>query len=129
MTHQNKRLYFNDPIKAAYMAREFGVVIHGLIGDTKHPLSSDWEHVVNFRCGKMYIAKESEYIFQPKSWDRGISGNEIFTFFEDEEGTWQNHHAEYSKNSEFCPKVEIIAREIKEEKWIPFLIPEVESDK
>ena len=56
----NKRIYFIDPIKAAYMAREFGVTIHGLMGENrKYPHSSDWEEIINFRCGRMYVDEKS----------------------------------------------------------------------
>lgn len=63
-SQQKQRLYFTCPIKAAYMAKEFGVIIHGLMKNkARSPLSSDWEQVINFRCGKMYVAKESESVF------------------------------------------------------------------
>lgn len=79
MTNNTKRLFFTCSLKAAYMAKEFGVVIHGLMeSNHKYPLSSRWEDVANFRCGEMYVAKESEHIFDLKESDDILIGGSDF---------------------------------------------------
>ena len=61
--------FYTDPLQAAYMAREFGVEVHGITGKRQYPISNKWEEVINFRCGKMYIRSAYHYIFQPQVGD------------------------------------------------------------
>lgn len=72
------RLYFNHPTIALYMMREFSVQIEdpktnetydigsGLLG----VVLSDLEYFFE-KEGKIYIAKESESLFEPKEGDEG----------------------------------------------------------
>ena len=64
------KYYYTCPIKAAYMAKEFGIIIGMIVGSSEIiRCSKDWENVVNYRCGNMYVAPESKHIFEPEAGD------------------------------------------------------------
>lgn len=73
----SKRLYFNDPIKALYMMKEFDVKfetrITGLKGEKRYFRGSCKEDLIScldIEFDKyFYVAKESESIFKPKKGD------------------------------------------------------------
>ncbi len=76
------KLYFTDPIKALYMMKEFGIKFYA---DTESGLINfaDFEvcegaisieelfKTIKTYPKKLYIAKESEHIFEPKEGDIG----------------------------------------------------------
>lgn len=67
------RRYFTCPIKALYMAKEFGVMY--IVGDQAHYSYKDFlDHTFNHlnRREKFYVATESEAIFEQKKGDIGI---------------------------------------------------------
>jgi hypothetical protein len=70
----SKKYYYTCPIKALYMMKEFGVEYdfeneEGLIRIIKTPeIRRD-----NF-MRKIYVAKESEHIFEPKKGDKDENG-------------------------------------------------------
>ena len=70
------RLYYTDPIKALWMAKEFGVrfFFHYEIGDTLAIRGEDnfLARIKNPDGERFYVAKESESIFEPKDEDLGI---------------------------------------------------------
>lgn len=107
------RLYFDCPIQAAYMAKEFGVKLHldlpkkggKSIGSIEHKIeipnlgTNKFKKVVSLKTDgsdegdvgwvdtgeqeylsytsgndRIYVAKESEYIFQPKKGDKNERG-------------------------------------------------------
>lgn len=66
----SKQLYFNDPIKALYMMREFDVELRDF---TEKSLVEFLFHFNNE--DKIYVFKESEYIFLPKEDDLGLANS------------------------------------------------------
>ena len=113
------KLYFTCPLKAAYMAKEFGVTIYGLTGKTRHPLSSDWDRVINFRCGNMYVAKKSESIFLPLDGDFGMWSKLERPMTYRQRSKWK----EFNNGGYFSDTAEIIMRDNKH-----FFMPEVEGE-
>ena len=82
-----KRIFFTDPIKAAYMMREFGVKLHNLgieelLEGAKHSDVEDED--------KIYVKKESEHIFQAKEGNDGMVKTRLGkTFGEFRGGYWR----------------------------------------
>lgn len=79
MTNTKPRLYFSDPIAALWMMRDFGVKIENWRNGDVESLQdypslaqafSDLESFVR-KHGKVYVADESEAIFEPKESDIG----------------------------------------------------------
>jgi len=76
-----KRLYFTCPIKAIYMAREFGVKfiledeeqLRSFLGVGLSEEKETFEEKLRIKS-KYFIAKESEHIFQPKEEDLDADG-------------------------------------------------------
>ena len=64
------RLYFTDPIKALYMMKEFGVKLRNFTEKCLKEFEFEKDE-------RIYIAKESEYIFKPKEGDI-VSDGELF---------------------------------------------------
>lgn len=70
-----KKLYYDCPIKALYMMKEFEVKYdfeneEGLIRIIKTP------EIRRDNCmRKIYVAPESEHIFEPKKHDLGVHSN------------------------------------------------------
>ena len=69
-----KRLYYTGPIKAAYMAKEFGVKLNIRVS----PKGEISEYFIDYELmlreqekGLFYVAKESESIFEPIKGDEG----------------------------------------------------------
>lgn len=92
------KYYYDCPIKAIYMMREFGIEIYILIDGDQRMNLLDFELNGNYlhdaldeldysREGyKFYVAKESESIFEPKDDDFGIDNlNQPMTF---NDGSW-----------------------------------------
>lgn len=84
-----KKLYYTCPIKAIYMMKEFGVELEfpdddGELFDFKH-CGINGESVSEFLEGvegypnKIYVAKDSEHIFEPKSHDVVFSQEQQFS--------------------------------------------------
>lgn len=83
-----KRLFFNDPLKAAYMAREFNVEFEAKFGFgdkekyckitaenfrlNKNIMSLHFVDIVNITT-PFYVCKESESIFEPKKHDKVLA--------------------------------------------------------
>lgn len=147
----NKRLYFTCPIKVLYMAREFGVKfeckytpeeiaehepLHEFYDFNEAACESNTiedllENLKNFR--QIYVATESEHIFEPEEGDIGLltekwsRGEEYYIV---ERKHWGNmnfkHNYKWFKGKEeVCTtnKVEITMRENKQ-----FFMPEVENE-
>lgn len=81
-----KKLYYTCPIQALYMIKEFGVEFVYENGDgivnlqnlelfAVFDIKSLIDDFKNF--GKIYVVKESEYIFEPKQGDMGIESNNL----------------------------------------------------
>lgn len=96
------KLYFTDPIKALYMMKEFGVIfemIDYLDDNLKEESYGELlEYAESFKKefadkNKIYVAKESESIFEPKEGDLSIYEDSLFCFrenIEESEGTqWE----------------------------------------
>jgi hypothetical protein len=92
------RLYFDCPIKAAYMWKEFNINTYieltredGTIFDV---VNIDWEgRSIKLDGRKYYVRKESEHIFDPKEGDQGYFSTEAYGemwhFFE--HNSWQSY--------------------------------------
>lgn len=79
------KMYYNDPLIAAYMAREFGVECYCLYTDEEREdydepnasydfgdaeLSAEtWQDVIGGECRRMYVAEDSLPIFSPRTTD------------------------------------------------------------
>lgn len=97
------KLYFTDPIKALYTMREFGVKFYILgavvstvdlhtgkktfVGQIQIDFQEEYlDQVLGSSAdignlkGKIYVAKESEHIFEPKDGDIGIRNDEILSY-------------------------------------------------
>jgi hypothetical protein len=119
----SKRYYYNSPIKALYMMREFGVKYdfeneEGLIQIIKTPkIKRD-----NF-MRKIYINKESEHIFEPKNYDlAGFTRDDgISTVAQYDEAKKAFINGNFRILKKYNPK--IIMRDNKQ-----FFMPEVEND-
>lgn len=132
------KYFYTCAIKAAYMAKEFGVkyeeedstkrmIAHNFEGvkatDWKHP-DSYLNMKGNWIEKKFYVAPESEKIFEPKLFDLGHHLDDAPVIYQKEvnsgEMAWlgSGHHYGLYKDSE----VEIIKREGK-----LFFMPESES--
>lgn len=71
------RLYYDDPLQAAYMAREFGVKVKALLDAdwllSWYDLLSD-DFIEPYRLNKkfkLYVHPDSEHIFEPIEGDLG----------------------------------------------------------
>lgn len=119
-----KKLYYTCPIKALYMMVEFGVEFvyeneDGIVNLQNLELFAVFDIkslIDDFKnFGKIYVAKESEYIFEPKEGDYGIIkgriGNSFSRFHQDD---WVSH-----ANIGILPS--IIMRDVKQ-----FFMPEQE---
>jgi len=60
------RYYYNDALKAAWMAREFGVKFQWPSGDKLYDYGSDWR---NFTANFLYIHPDSLHILEPQVGD------------------------------------------------------------
>ena len=87
------RYYYDCPIKALYMMREFGVKIEQwkfIAADHEPKLDDVWQqHIIQelhdynvktYREDFFYVAKESESIFEPKEGDISLQQNNEFIF-------------------------------------------------
>ena len=63
-----EKLYYTDPLAAAYMAREFGIRLEG---DIKWYNCADWasKSLADDRNNEIYIHPDSYHIFEPKMGD------------------------------------------------------------
>jgi hypothetical protein len=133
-----KRYYYTDPIKAAYMAKEFDVKFEDVDGDkiicSNNIASALWQWVYEdsskyysgdakklddgriVELHKFYVAKESEDILQLKKDDYFISSEP----YDGDDSVLQSDSPEYDS---ICCK-QIIIRHNKQ-----FFMPEVEYDK
>ena len=153
------RLFYTCPIKAAYMAKEFGVKLHldikkkdgKSISSIEHKIEipnlginrfkqivrprtdgsdeADLEWVdtgeqdyLSYTSGneKIFVAKESEHIFEPKEGDFGIDKTGDICEFGVSEWIAYN---EFRSNNPKNHNPKIIIREGKE-----FFMPEVENE-
>ena len=118
-----KRYYYTDPVKAAYMSKEFGVKYMEQIGAMVRPLPEEsykWiqeNPTVNW-CSKFYVAKESESIFDPHFIDRGINRDGVL-FYYDCEGNWIDEY--FFEPAIDYDKIDIIMRDNKH-----FMAPKIE---
>jgi len=74
------KLYYTDPLKAAYMAREFGVKLLFIehYGDDKWETEITWEGIIKtaarygigtYELSRLYVHPDSLDIFKPKEGD------------------------------------------------------------
>jgi len=111
-----EHLYFTCPIKALYMMKEFEVRIC-----KKNQDISNW-NLADLLCidfgSKIYVAAESEHIFEPKYWDLGrcFKRNIIANFID---GKWENGTVKFDLKT-----TKIIMRNN-----IQFFMPEVENER
>jgi hypothetical protein len=107
------KYYYTCPIKALYMMKEFGVRICKENQDV-----SNW-NLADLLCidfGRIYVAPESEHIFEPKKGDEGRWLRPIGAHY-------ANHNGEQWVSAGIEPNPpEIIMRDNKQ-----FFIPEVEN--
>lgn len=86
------KYYYDCPIQALYMINYFAVDLDDF--DEPHNLIESMRGTTNFWLwdGKIYVAKESEHIFEPKEGDYGIIkgriGNSFSRFHQDD---WVSH--------------------------------------
>lgn len=75
MIMEAKKLYYTDPLKAAWMAREFGVVFISSCTDDTLDWENDFCEVSpqGWNCSKLYIHPDSLSIFEPMEGDVGES--------------------------------------------------------
>jgi len=126
-----KTLYYTDPLKAAWMLREFDVQIY-IMRLTHSPykkkkalvnqsLRSICNHIVKgSHHAKYYIHPDSMHIFEPQNEDEGITEGHIAIFFDN--GVWckcSQPDYQFSKST----KVFIEKRKDK-----VFFTPEVEDE-
>ena len=64
-----EKLYYTDPLAAAYMAREFGVNIIDADGDSCNHESIDWAMFIAMDFDQLYIHPDSYHIFEPQVGD------------------------------------------------------------
>lgn len=104
------RLYFDCPIQALYMMKEFGVEFECKNTDEEmieHDLTEEGRFYPFLHCGiwqpdaledidwdnfrRIYVAKESEHIFKPKEGDFGldIDNQEGAIFEKGDDFNWQ----------------------------------------
>lgn len=83
------KFYFTCPIQALYMMKEFGVEF---IYETRDGFVKLQNVELFGAFDKIYVAKESEHIFEPKEGDYGIIkgriGNSFSRFHQDD---WVSH--------------------------------------
>lgn len=88
------RLYFTDPVQAIYMMKEFGVKFETdgfdfrlFDAGTDSSVESLLHAFNNEYPKKIYVARESEHIFEPQKGDVGLnlSGNAIGIAIDDED--------------------------------------------
>jgi len=132
-----KRLYFTCPIKAIYMMKEFGVEFECQHENFDDKDDGFTEPYFDFRfleieqpetigtlldyidnLGRIYVAPESEHIFEPKYWDLGrcFKRNIIANFID---GKWENGTVKFDLKT-----TKIIMRNN-----IQFFMPEVENER
>jgi hypothetical protein len=129
MTNKPKpRLFFTDPLKALYMMKEFGVKFYtkGFLDVESDFLEKELGFHLEIRtlynklCQvnlKIYVAKESEHIFEPKKGDEGRWLRKIGAHY-------ANYNGEQWVSAGIEPNPpEIIMRDNKQ-----FFMPEVEND-
>lgn len=126
MTNEDKmkRYYYTDPLKAAWMAREFGVDYECGI----------WRNFDDWPKGNIYISNDSLPIFEPKVGDMDKSGRILKKVcLEEIYDNWTSDYDQslgvvYYRDDEGDDRdmplsvVKIIQRDNK-----PFFIPEVEE--
>lgn len=78
MTKQYRKLFFTCPIRAAYMNKEFGVSFRRPISIFRVYEGEPIEFVAG-EAVKMYVAPESEPIFEPKEKDMLNGGSFVFS--------------------------------------------------
>jgi len=82
------RLYYTDPIIAAYMDKYHGVKFSSTDDMGIH----SWDIELRMPGEKYYIAKESESIFDPKEEDQGVCNTEVgCSYYRYTEGIWLGH--------------------------------------
>jgi len=123
----SKKYYYTCPIKALYMMKEFGVKFeckdaNGDVYDfqewylNSNNISELSLELENFPIS-IYVAKESEHIFEPKKGDEGRWLRPIGAHYANHNGEqWVSHGIEPNPP-------EIIIRDNKQ-----FFMPEVEND-
>ena len=95
-TTKKKKYYYDCPIQALYMQKEFGVQFYTIhksdLSDKKLSFHVDIKNIYNVLIqllaiynpmisdNKIYVAPESEHIFEPKEYDIGIYNGELWTF-------------------------------------------------
>lgn len=107
------------------MAKEFGVVLGMKMKSSSEIVrcSTDWEELVNYRCGNIYVAKESEEIFEPHDYDlAGFTRDDgISTVGQYDKNKDAFINGNFRILKKYNPK--IIMRDNKQ-----FFMPEVEND-
>jgi len=117
----SKGYYYDCPIKALYMMKEFEVKIEGKnLADLCINIETLREIGIAYNRRKeykIYVAKESEHIFEPKKGDEGRWLRPIGAHY-------ANHNGEQWVSAGIEPNPpEIIMRDNKQ-----FFMPEVEND-
>jgi len=124
-----KRYYYDCPIKALYMMKEFGVKFEQFLYSDFHSLerklssvSFEWicqnenlNDKIEFE-NRLIVAEESEHIFEPKQGDLGhydLNGGSGVYQFTNKPIRW----------AEGVTNIQIIRRDNKQ-----FFMPEVEND-
>ena len=110
-----KKYYYNCPIKALYMMREFGVNFSEAHG-TNHAdkfFQINESELCDFATGviedfrgieQIYVAPESEHIFEPKERDLGIYNGDLWSFIAGEWCYWNNFE-DRTKNYDFIKNI------------------------
>jgi hypothetical protein len=123
----SKRYYYTCPIKALYMMKEFGVKFSEAHGanhadryyqiDEAQLCDFITQAIEDFRgIEQIYVAKESEHIFEPKKRDEGRWARPVGAHY-------ANHNGEQWVSAGIEPNPpEIIMRDNKQ-----FFMPEVEK--
>lgn len=112
------KMYYTDPLKAAWMAREFGVKLQDVHGKTISELDSI-QRYCNYGF-TLYIHPDSYSIFEPVEGDKDEDGW-IFDWDTDDNGrvAWWSRGTEY-----VLPTYKQIARRNN----TAFFMPEVENE-
>lgn len=118
-----KRLYYDCPAQALYMMKEFGIKLQiqnqGVIGRYFSEISLE-EVRINFLTEKMFVAPESEHIFEPKEGDLGIDSEHDYII-----GNYEAEYKEWNVPYEYSFKQGIII--MRDNKH--FFAPKIETDK
>ena len=126
-----ERLYFTCPIKAFYMHKEFGVKFFTEIKIEANLMADNTVENMTPKITKIYVAPESEYIFEPKEGDLDADG---FCFTKGM--PVQNHMTgkiDYYTDACWLVKIEEFTRAKEKSKTIfrdnnQFFMPEVKNE-